>query len=89
MPILTPLLNASHSYVFVEFRNAEDADFARQAMDGFAFDRAHTFRVNRFTDIENYANMEETYAEPEVEEFKPRVCYLSSREVIPDVSLYV
>lgn len=43
-------------------------------MDGYPFGAKHTFtfRVNWFTDIEHYANMDETYVEPEVEEYKPR-----------------
>lgn len=43
-------------------------------MDGYPFDAKHTFRVNRFTDIERYAEMDETYVEPEPEEYKPKVC---------------
>ena len=42
-------------------------------MDGHQFDSKHTFLVNRFTDIEQYANMDETYVEPKTEEFHPKV----------------
>ena len=42
-------------------------------MHGHPFDSKHTFLVNRFTDIEQYANMEETYIEPKIEEFHPKV----------------
>lgn len=61
------------SYAFVEFRTADDANFALQALDGHVLDTRHTFRVNRFTDIETYADLDETYEEPEREEYKPRV----------------
>ena len=64
------------SFVFIEFKNAHDAAFAQSAMDGHPFDSKHTFRVNRFTDIERYADMDETYVEPEPEEYKPKVCQL-------------
>lgn len=43
-------------------------------MDGFPFDARHTFKVNRFTDIERFADLDETYVEPKIEEYKPRVC---------------
>jgi hypothetical protein len=62
-----------YSYIFVDFRNIDDAMFALQAMNGFAFDSKHTFKINQFTDIESFADMDETYYEPEVEEYKPRV----------------
>jgi translation initiation factor 3 subunit B len=43
-------------------------------MNHFAFDSKHTFKINQFTDIESFADMDETYYEPEVEDYKPRVC---------------
>ena len=60
-------------YVFIDFRTVDEASFALAAMDGFPFDTRHTFRVNRFTDIERYANLDENYVEPEPEEYKARV----------------
>ena len=45
-------------------------------MNGHPFDAKHTFRINRFTDIERYANMDETYVEPKVEEYRPKVCHV-------------
>ncbi|KZT06524.1 translation initiation factor eIF-3b [Laetiporus sulphureus 93-53] len=62
----------SKGYVFIEFKNANDAAFAMNAMHGHPFDARHTFLVNRFTDIERYANLDETYVEPEPEEYKPK-----------------
>ena len=44
-------------------------------MQGLALDKEHKLIVNKFTDIEKYANMDETYTEPEIEEFKPRVIH--------------
>lgn len=43
-------------------------------MDGFPFDARHTFKINHFTDIERYAELDETYVEPKAEEYQPRVC---------------
>jgi hypothetical protein len=60
-------------YILVEFRTPDEANFALQAMHGHAFDARHQFKLNRFTDVELYANMDETYVEPQTEEFKPRV----------------
>lgn len=60
-------------FVFVEFRSADDANLALSALHGHPFDVKHTFKVNRFTDIERFANLDETYVEPELEEYAPRV----------------
>lgn len=60
--------------MFVEFKNAEDAAYAMAAMNGHPFDAKHTFWVNRFTDVEKYVNMDETWVEPEPEPYKPKVC---------------
>jgi translation initiation factor 3 subunit B len=60
-------------YIFVEFSNPDDASFAMHAMNKFPFDTKHTFQINKFTDIESYAEMDETYVEPEVEEYQDRV----------------
>jgi translation initiation factor 3 subunit B len=59
--------------MFVEFKNYEDAELALATMHNHPFDTKHTFKVNRFTDIERYTELDEAYVEPEVEEFTPRV----------------
>jgi hypothetical protein len=41
-------------------------------MNGHPFDAKHTFLVNRFTDIEKFDDLDETYVEPQREEFKPK-----------------
>jgi hypothetical protein len=68
------LIHPAYSYMFVTLRNYDDAMFAQQAMNHLAFDSKHTFKINKFTDIEDFADMDETYEEPEVEEYQPRVC---------------
>lgn len=60
-------------FIFVEFRNSDDANLALAAMDNHPFDAKHQFKVNRFTDIERYEKLDETYVEPETEEYTPRV----------------
>jgi translation initiation factor 3 subunit B len=45
-------------------------------MNGHQFDVTHTFFINRFTDIEKFADMDETYVEPEQEEYHAKVCLL-------------
>ncbi|KDQ19939.1 hypothetical protein BOTBODRAFT_152536 [Botryobasidium botryosum FD-172 SS1] len=64
--------NKSKGYLFVEFESADEANYAMDAMQGVALDKEHKLVVNKFTDIEKFANMDETYVEPELEEFKPR-----------------
>jgi hypothetical protein len=49
------------------------------ALQGFPFDKQHSLLLNRFTDIEKFANLEETYVEPEIEPFKPKVGSCESR----------
>lgn len=61
------------SYIFVDAGSADAATFAISAMHGHPFDLKHTFLVNRFVDIEQYANVNETYVEPKIEEFHPKV----------------
>lgn len=65
------------SYAFVDFRTVEDANLALSALNNHPFDSKHTFKLNRFTDIEGYANMDESYSDPKYEEFKPKVWLVS------------
>lgn len=60
----------------MEFRTADEATFALNEMHGHPFDTKHTFRVNRFTDIEKFANLDETYHEPQRESYKAKVSVL-------------
>lgn len=41
-------------------------------MNGFPFDARHTFLINRFTDIEKFAALDETYSPPTVPPYVPR-----------------
>ena len=51
----------------MEFKNADDAAYAISAIHSHPFDSKHRFSLNRFTDIERFANLDETYVDPEVE----------------------
>jgi len=62
----------STGFAFVEFSNPEDAAIAIATMDRHAFDAKHTFRANKFTDVESLVDLGETYVEPEDEEYVPR-----------------
>lgn len=62
--------------MFIEFQGVDEASFALSALDGHPFDAKHIFKINRFSDIERYTNLDETYAEPKAEEYKPRVSFL-------------
>jgi RNA recognition motif-containing protein len=73
-PICAPPLvkSSPHRYAFIEFRNADAATYALNEMNGHPFDAKHTFLVNRFTDVEKFANLDETYVEPQREEYHPK-----------------
>lgn len=66
------------SFVFIDLGNPDAAAFAASAMHGHPFDSKHTFHINRFSDIERFANMDETYVEPKVEDYRPKVCIVHS-----------
>ena len=61
------------SFIFMEFPSVDAAAFAINAMHGHPFDAKHTFALNKFSDVEKFAKMDETYHEPEIEEHKPKV----------------
>ena len=63
----------SHRYAFVEFRDADAAAHALNELNEHPFDTKHTFLVNRFADIENFADLDETYVEPPREEYHTKV----------------
>jgi translation initiation factor 3 subunit B len=62
--------------MFIEFKDVDDANLALATIHNYPFDAKHTFKVNRFTDIQKYAAMDETYTEPELGEYTPKVSLL-------------
>ena len=70
--ILTSILS---SFVFVKLLTAEAAASAIAVMDNHAFGAKHILKVNQFTDIERYNDLDVTFKEPEPEEYKPKVSF--------------
>ena len=68
--------------MFIEFKNAEDAQLAILSVHNHPFDAKHTFKVNRFTDVDKFAELDEAYVEPTIEEFVPKVCVHSQLRMI-------
>lgn len=64
-----------HRFIFLDLRSADDANLALAALHNHPFDAKHTFKLDKFTDVEKFANIDETYVEPEAEEFVSRVCH--------------
>ena len=58
--------------MFVEFENEEQAALAIKQGDGYKLDKNHTFSMIKFDDIDAFANMEDEFVEPTIEEFKPK-----------------
>ena len=69
-------------FLFAEFSSAEEANHAMAVMQGLALDKDHKLVINKFTDIEKFASMDDAYVEPQMEEFKSRV-YLSIITIFP------
>lgn len=67
-----------YRFIFLDLRSAEDANLALAALHNHPFDAKHTFKLDKFTDVEKFANVDETYVEPETEEFVSRVCHSCS-----------
>lgn len=74
IPICHKTLTAfsNSSYIFVEFSTVDEANLAIANVHGTHFDKSHALFANRFTDIEKFANMDETYMEPVIEEYTPQ-----------------
>lgn len=62
----------THRFLFIELETSQDADRAVRVFHDYAFDKKHRFTVVKFTDVERYASVQEDFAEPAAEEFKPR-----------------
>jgi len=68
--------------MFIEFKNVEDAQLAILSVHNHPFDAKHTFKLNRFTDVDKFAELDEAYVEPTIEEFVPKVRSLPELPVI-------
>jgi translation initiation factor 3 subunit B len=48
---------SNKGFIFMTYPDAQQAEHALRVLDGTSFGKAHTLNVNRFGDIERYANM--------------------------------
>ncbi|KAF8337904.1 translation initiation factor eIF-3b [Cantharellus anzutake] len=64
--------NQSKGYAFFEFSSGDEANICLSTVHGSHFDKSHQFLVNRFTDIEKFAALDETYVKPIIDEYKPK-----------------
>jgi translation initiation factor 3 subunit B len=71
--IVVPLYSTRFRYLFIDFKSVDDASFALSVLQNHAFDTRHTFKFNRFSDVETFADLDETYIEPGEEEYIPKV----------------
>jgi translation initiation factor 3 subunit B len=76
--IPTPQSRSSR-YIFVDFRNSDDANQALAVLNNHPFDAKHTFKLNRFSDVETFATLDETYIEPEDEEYTPKASFVPAK----------
>ncbi len=76
-------------YAFLDFSSADEANICLSTVHGSHFDKSHQLVVNRFTDIEKFATLDETYVEPTVEEYTPKVIlYVHLRRFILLIRCY-
>ncbi|KAG5440284.1 hypothetical protein PCANB_001854 [Pneumocystis canis] len=59
----------SKGYLFMEYETPQQADAAVKTFNGKKLDKAHTFLVNRFTDVETALTFDEEYKEISEENF--------------------
>ncbi|KAI8981006.1 eukaryotic translation initiation factor eIF2A-domain-containing protein [Pilobolus umbonatus] len=62
----------SSGYLFIDFESPESAHAAVKNLDGHKLSKTVTLSVNRFTDVEKYNDMQETYVEPEIKPYVPK-----------------
>lgn len=65
-------MSISFRYLFIELDTPQDADRAVRNLHDYPFDKKHRFTVIRFTEVERYAHVPDTFAPPTLEEYKPR-----------------
>ncbi|KAG0145988.1 hypothetical protein CROQUDRAFT_657918 [Cronartium quercuum f. sp. fusiforme G11] len=64
--------NMSKGYLFIELDNPQDADRAVRNLHDYPFDKKHRFTVIRFTEVERYSHVPDTFIAPVLEGYKPR-----------------
>ncbi|CAI5518545.1 unnamed protein product [Closterium sp. Naga37s-1] len=61
----------TNGYAFIEYATPQEAQAAREQMDGYKLDKAHVFKVSMFDDFEKYARVPDQYAPPPLKEYTP------------------
>ncbi len=61
----------TQGFCFVAFEEPPMAQNAIKTLNGFKFDKAHTFEVFSYRDLQRYGEWPEEYKEPERKEFEP------------------
>jgi len=64
--------NQSKGFMFVTLGSVPEAQAFQRAMHDLKFDKRHTFRVVPFSKVPDYDQVQDTFAEPEAEEWAPR-----------------
>uniref|UniRef100_U5EXZ0 Eukaryotic translation initiation factor 3 subunit B n=1 Tax=Corethrella appendiculata TaxID=1370023 RepID=U5EXZ0_9DIPT len=57
-------------YVFLEYKNSENAEEAVKSLNGHRLDKSHTFQVNLFSDFQKYENIPKDWDPPTSQPFK-------------------
>jgi len=60
-------------YMFIVYRNAQEATTAISSCNGYKLDKNHCFAVNRLSDFETFMDIPEKWDEPKPEPYKPQV----------------
>lgn len=64
-----PSSGMSRGYMFVELESVEQATAVLKLADGYRLDKSHVLSALKFTDFDRLCEMDETFVEPEIEEF--------------------
>ncbi|MBW0478474.1 hypothetical protein O181_018189 [Austropuccinia psidii MF-1] len=62
----------SKGYLFIELDTPQDADRAVRNLHDYPFDKKHRFTVIKFTEVERFSHVPESFIPPVLEEYKPR-----------------
>ncbi|CAI5470059.1 unnamed protein product [Closterium sp. Yama58-4] len=61
----------TNGYAFIEYATPQEAQAAREQMDGYKLDKAHVFKVSMFDDFDKYARVPDQYVPPPQKEYTP------------------
>ena len=61
---------STKGYMFLDMENKENQKVALEKLNGFKFDKKHTFEVMTIEDFEGYENTKDTFEPPAIKEYK-------------------